>query len=71
MTYPRYLGIAVLPLVLLAAGCDQVSTVELPKVEMHEPGVYRGKPDPLLEIAGTPDQAKKLQNRIMQIQTDR
>jgi hypothetical protein len=53
-------------LVLLSAGCDSQTTVEL-----HEPGQYKGARDPLLDVAGTPEFEAKLRQRLEQVQTDR
>ena len=39
--------------------------------QLHEPGVYKGKPDPLLEKSGSQEFAAKLEQRLNQVQTDR
>ena len=53
-------------LILLASGCGNSATVEI-----HEPGEYTGKTDPLLKVTGTPAHQQQLRERIMQVQTDR
>ena len=51
---------------LLLAGCS-----EPPTIEIHEPGVYKGKTDPLLSRSGTPELEAQLRERLTQVQTDR
>ncbi|MEE4375964.1 MAG: hypothetical protein V2J55_00410 [Candidatus Competibacteraceae bacterium] len=51
---------------LLLAGCS-----EPPTIEIHEPGVYKGKTDPLLSRSGTPELEEQLRERLTQVQTDR
>ena len=63
-TSKRLIGIMVLG--LLMAGCYEEATIEF-----REPGVYKGKPDPLLQRSGTPEYQSQLQDRLIQIQTDR
>ena len=58
------LGLCVL--LLSASGCDTDT-----RVELHEPGQYKGARDPLLDVAGTPEFSSKLQQRLQQVQTDR
>ena len=65
MTMSASRGIVLL-LFLLASGCGNSATVEI-----HEPGEYSGKTDPLLKVAGTPAHEQQLRDRIMQVQTDR
>lgn len=48
---------------LTLAGCSDVT--------LHEPGVYKGRVDPLVEKQRSPEQQEKLQARFNQIQTDR
>jgi hypothetical protein len=50
----------------MVGGCDEQATVQI-----KEPGVYKGAPDPLLDIAGTPEQSARLEQRLLAIQTDR
>ena len=52
---------------LLLTGCIEE---EIDK-QLHEPGVYKGKPDPLLEMSGSQEFAAKLEQRLNQVQTDR
>ena len=40
-------------------------------VELHEPGVYKGSYDPLLNRQRSAQLEKKLEDRFMMIQTDR
>ena len=50
----------------LAAGCtDEVD------VTLHEPGVYKGSPDPLLAKQKDPQHQKALEERFRQVQWDR
>ena len=51
---------------LLIAGCS-----EPPGIELHEPGEYKGKTDPLLKQSGTPEQEERLRERLLMVQTDR
>lgn len=53
-------------MMVLVAGCGEDKMVEL-----HSPGEYQGAPDPLLDVAGTPKQEQRLQERLRQVQTDR
>jgi len=48
------------------SGCLDETTVEL-----HEPGEYKGRTDPLVELSGTPEFSARLEERLRQIQTDR
>ena len=50
----------------MLGGCNEQATVQ-----MHKPGVYKGAADPLLEIAGTPEQNARLEERLLAVQTDR
>lgn len=50
----------------LLAGC-----YESPDVTLHQPGVYKGPRDPLVEKQRSPEQQKTLIARFNQIQTDR
>lgn len=65
-----------LPGLLLAAGlsgCDRglQELDKLPGVELHQPGRYMGKRDPLLEQSGSPELANQLAERLERVQTDR
>jgi hypothetical protein len=57
---------ALLLVVVLLGGCEEPATVEI-----HEPGIYKGSPDPLLEKARNPEFGEKLRERLKMIQTDR
>jgi len=50
----------------LAAGCTEQVDVTL-----HEPGVYKGSPDPLLAKQKDPQHQKALEERFRQVQWDR
>ena len=51
---------------LSATGCTDKTTVTL-----HEPGVYKGNADPLLELQKDPEYSETLQERFVRGQTDR
>lgn len=51
----------------LLAGCIEKEIEQ----QLHEPGVYKGKPDPLMEMSGSQEFAAKLEQRLNQVQTDR
>ena len=63
-TVIRLTGSAVL--IGLLGACTNSTTVEL-----HEPGEYKGRTDPLLQASGTPEYEAQLRDRLMAIQTDR
>ncbi|MEJ2096855.1 MAG: hypothetical protein P8Y38_06890 [Deltaproteobacteria bacterium] len=44
---------------------------ESPNIAIHEPGVYKGKQDPLLAKERQPEQKKLLVERFNNVQTDR
>ena len=44
---------------------------ESPDIAIHEPGVYKGKLDPLLAKERQPEQKKLLVERFNEVQTDR
>jgi len=60
----RLAGMALLCLLIFGCG-------ESTRIEWHEPGEYQGRIDPLLDKAGTPEQNQRLQERLLQVQTDR
>ena len=64
--YNRLVSAVAFGCLLVASGCTEQITVE-----MHEPGEYKGAPDPLLEIANTAEQNARLEQRVLAIQTDR
>ena len=47
-------------------GCSDSTDVEL-----HEPGQYLDKSDPLLELTEKPEHGEQLRKRLMMVQTDR
>ncbi|MGF1527618.1 MAG: hypothetical protein ACFCBW_12605 [Candidatus Competibacterales bacterium] len=58
---------AVAALLLLGLwGCG-----EEPGVALHEPGVYKGPEDPLLEKSTSENLDEQLRQRFMMVQTDR
>ncbi len=59
-------GGAVLIATLLVTGC-----YDDPDVTLYEPGVYKGSPDPLLELQRSAKQQQELQERFSRVQTDR
>lgn len=60
----QLIGLPVVGLLLL--GCSDST-----KIEIHEPGQYKGKADPLLIASGTPPHQAQLKERLMMVQTDR
>lgn len=40
-------------------------------VKLHEPGVYKGSRDPIIEKQGSTEQQERLVQRFNQVQTDR
>ena len=65
MVQRNYLAAFLLPLGMLMTGCSD------PVVELHEPGEYTGKTDPLLQIADSPQHQQRLRERFKNVQTDR
>ncbi len=53
-------------LALGVGGCYQS-----PDVSLHEPGVYKGRKDPLLALEGSSEQQQRLLDRFNMVQTDR
>ena len=58
-------GLMVMGTVMLSRFLDETT------VELHEPGEYKGAPDPLVQLSGTSEFSSRLQDRLLQIQTDR
>lgn len=54
------------PLLAALGGC-----YESPDVTVYEPGVYKGKPDPLLEKSRSKERQQQLVERFNAVQTDR
>lgn len=70
------LGIGCATLLALGlVGCDDGSIMEQVaeplNVELHEPGKYVGKHDPLLDQSGTPEHRARLAERFERAATDR
>lgn len=56
---------------LLAASLLLGSCYESPDIEIYEPGVYKGKEDPLREKLKEPELQSELHQRLERGQTDR
>jgi len=52
---------------LLLSGCIEQEIEQ----NLHQPGEYKGKQDPFLEVSGSQEFASKLEQRLQQVQTDR
>ena len=59
--------------VLLALACAALlgGCYESPDVTNFEAGIYKGKPDPLIEKASTDEFQEQLRERFATVQTDR
>ena len=66
MTGPVRAGLLGLAVVALLGGC-----YESPDVTVYEPGVYKGKPDPLLDKLHAEKRQEQLIERFHAVQTDR
>ncbi|MGM0812739.1 MAG: hypothetical protein ACQEUC_07890 [Pseudomonadota bacterium] len=51
---------------LLLTGCYESRDVTL-----HDAGVYKGAPDPLVEMSADPAYQERLRERLLMVQTDR
>jgi hypothetical protein len=58
-------------LILLIGLAAVVGCREAPDVTIHEPGVYKGKTDELLNKATTREYKETLRQRLRMVQTDR
>ncbi len=58
--------IGIVAAMTLLAGCNDSTSVEI-----HEPGQYKGRRDPLLDTTVTSEHKERLANRLEMIQTDR
>ena len=56
---------------LVGLGVAMTGCYQSPDVTMHEPGVYKGRKDPLLAYEGSGEQQQKLKARFSMVQTDR
>ena len=65
MKFKFWISCAILGLALLG-GC-----YESPSFTFHEPGLYKGKQDPLLAKQRQPEQQQQLIERFKNVQTDR
>lgn len=71
---PKLLGIGAAAVAVVAlAGCDGlVERIAEPlNVELHEPGKYVGKTDPLLDQSGTSEHQARIAERFERAATDR
>lgn len=66
MTGRLSLFLLCVPLLAGLGGC-----YESPDVTVYEPGVYKGKSDPLLEKQRTQERQQQLVERFNTVQTDR
>ena len=58
--------------ILVLAGAGLCGCYENPReVTLHEPGVYKGATDPLLDALQQPGLQQRLQERFSLVQTDR
>ena len=53
-------------LLWLSLGCSKSADVEI-----HQPGEYKGNPDPLVKALEKPELKEELQARLKMVQTDR
>jgi hypothetical protein len=58
-------------LALTAAGVIALAGCGSSDVTMYEAGVYKGKPDPLVEEQASPEQQERLRERALTAMTDR
>lgn len=64
-------GVKWLLLPTLLATVVLTACYEEPELTLYEPGVYKGRTDPLLELERTDEQQSKLRRRLELGQTDR
>lgn len=65
MTFKLWIAAPAIALAILWGCYESVDTA------FHEPGVYKGKQDPLLVKQRQPEQQQQLVKRFKQVQTDR
>ena len=58
-------------LICVVISMGLVSCYQSPNATLHEPGVYKGKTDPLLEKERTPNQQEALRQRLRMAAKDR
>jgi len=61
----------VVPLICVVISMGLVSCYQSPNATHHQPGVYKGKTDPLLEKERTPAQQDSLRKRLSMAAKDR
>jgi hypothetical protein len=66
MSYKTMTLAVTLGAALVVAGCGGES-----EMTRFEPGVYQGKPDPLVEQQASPEQQQRLRERAVTALTDR
>jgi hypothetical protein len=66
MCIHKGVGLALLACMPLLSAC-----YERPEAVFFEPGVYKGRTDPLLALEATPEQQQRLLKRLELVQTDR
>ena len=66
MTVRVPLVFSILPLMVVLGGC-----YESPDVTVFEPGVYKGKADPMLDDQQREQRERTLAERFQAVQTDR
>lgn len=58
-------------LVLAVLSIGFIGCTDQTDITLHEPGVYKGSKDPLLAKETDPAYSKQLDDRFLQVQTDR
>ena len=61
----------IVALICVVISMGLVSCYQSPNATLHEPGVYKGKTDPLLEKERTPNQQEALRQRLRMAAKDR
>ena len=61
----------VVPLLCIVISMGLVSCYQSPNATLHQPGVYKGKTDPLLEKERAPKQQEALRDRLRMAAKDR
>lgn len=61
----------ILMLTCVVISMGLASCYQSPNATLHDPGVYKGKTDPLLEKESTPKQQEALRDRLRMASKDR